>query len=175
MCFLRKKFDKARDLLIQTKTLPTELIIAKMSLIKFYCDISRPEDSANFLGFLSLHQNTLTKRFKNTQNAKTSWRVSSIFRQCVQKWNKLPQWLRLAKNENVFKKTLNNFLLSQHLKIPLNSNVGAFKSYFIFRKKTIGRNSYNVILQEICWCILFYFVWMIWSAFLFQVYLTVWL
>ena len=132
VCFLRKKVDKARDLLIQTKTLPIELIIAKMSLIKFHCDIARPEDSANFLGFLSLHQNTWIKRFKITQNAKTSWRVSSIFRQCVQKWNKLPQWLRLAKNENVFKKTLNNFLLSQQFKIPLNSNVGAFKSYFYF-------------------------------------------
>ena len=58
--------------------------------------------------------------------------MNSIVRQCVQKWNKLPHWLRLTKNENVFRKTLNYFLLSQHEKIPLNSNIGAFKSYFYF-------------------------------------------
>ena len=58
--------------------------------------------------------------------------MNSIVRQCVQKWNKLPQWQELAKNENVFRKTLNDFLLSQHEKVPLNSNAGAFKSYFYF-------------------------------------------
>ena len=62
--FLRKKYDKARDLLIQTKNLPAELIIAKMSLIKFCYDIARPENSENFHGYLSLHQNTRTKQFK---------------------------------------------------------------------------------------------------------------
>ena len=58
-----QKYDKARDLLIQTKTLPAELIIAKMSLIKFH-DIARPENSENFHGYLSLHQNNQTKQFK---------------------------------------------------------------------------------------------------------------
>ena len=57
VCFLRKKYDKARDLLIQTKTLPAELIIAKMSLIEFHYDIARPENSENFHGYLSLHEN----------------------------------------------------------------------------------------------------------------------
>ena len=103
-----------------------------MSLINFRYDIARPENSENFHGYLSLHQNTRTKQFKIRQNAKTSFGMNSIIRQCVQKWNKLPHWLRMAKNENVFKKTLNDFLLSQHEKIPLNSNVGAFKSYFYF-------------------------------------------
>ena len=132
MCFLRKKYDRARDLLIQTKTLPAELITAKMLLIKFRYDIARPENSENFHWYLSLHQNTRTKQFKIRQNSKTSFGMNSIIRQCVQKWNKLPHWLRLAKNENVSKKTLNDFLLSQHERIPLNSNVGAFKSYFYF-------------------------------------------
>ena len=94
--FLRKKYDKARDLLIQTKTLPAELIIAKMSLIKFHYDM-RPDNSENFHGYLSLHQNTRTKQFKIRQNAKTSFGMNSIVRQCVHKWNKLPHWLQLAK------------------------------------------------------------------------------
>ena len=75
------------------------------------------------------------KQFKIRQNAKTNFGLSSIVCQCVQKWNKIPQWLRLAKNENVLKKTLNDFLRSQHGKIPLNSNVGAFKSSFYFQEE----------------------------------------
>ena len=103
-------------MLIQTKNLPAERIIAKISLIKFHYDIARPENSDNFHGYMSLHQNTRTKQFKIRQNAKTSFGMSSIVRQCAQKWNKLPQWLRLVENENFFKKTLNDFLLSQHEK-----------------------------------------------------------
>ena len=53
VCFLRKKYDKSRDLLIQTKTVP-----AKMSLIKFYYDITRSKNSENVYGYLSLRQNT---------------------------------------------------------------------------------------------------------------------
>ena len=56
------------------------------------------------------------EKFKIRQNVKTNFGMNSIVDQCVQKWNTLPQWLRLAKNENVFKKTLNDFLLSQHEK-----------------------------------------------------------
>ena len=97
VCFLRKKYDRARDLLIQTKTLPAELIIAKMSLIRFHFDFARPENSKNFHGYLSLRQDTRTKQFKIRQNAKTSFGMNSIVRQCVQKWNKLPHWIRLAK------------------------------------------------------------------------------
>ena len=103
-----------------------------MSLIKFHYDIARPKISEKFHGYLSPYQNTQTKQFKIRQNVNTSFGMNSIVRQCKQKWNKLPQCLRLAKNGNVFKKTLNDFLLSQHEKIPLNSNVGAFKSYFYF-------------------------------------------
>ena len=90
-----------------------------MSLIKFHYDIARPENSEKIHGYLSLHQNTQIKQFKIRQNAETSFRMNSIVRQCVQKWNKLPHWLRLARNGNVFKKMLNDFLLSQHEKIPL--------------------------------------------------------
>ena len=89
-----------------------------MSLIQFHYDIARPENSENFHWYVSLHQNARTKHFKIRQNAKTGFGMKPIVRQCVQKWNKLPQLLRLAKNENVFKKTLNDFLLSQHDKIP---------------------------------------------------------
>ena len=67
----------------------------------------------------------------------------------VQKWNKLPEWLRLAKNENVFKKTLNDFLLTQHEKIPLNSKVGTFKLFLCLERKQSKENFYNVILSEI--------------------------
>ena len=83
-------YVKARDLLSQTKTLPAELIKAKMSLINFHYDITRPENFENFHVYLILHQNTRTKQFKIRQNAKTSFAMNSIVCQCVQKWNKLP-------------------------------------------------------------------------------------
>ena len=73
VCFLRKNYDEAKDLLIQTKSLQTELIIAKMSLIKFHYDIARPDISEKFQGYLSLHQNTRTKQFKTRQKATTSF------------------------------------------------------------------------------------------------------
>ena len=78
VCFLRNNFEKVRDLLIQTKTLPAELMIAKMSLIKFHYDIAKPENSEDFHGYLSLRQNTRTKRFKIRQNVKTNFGMISI-------------------------------------------------------------------------------------------------
>ena len=107
-----------------------------MSRIKIHYDLL-PENSGNFYEYLSLHLNTRTKQFKIRQIVKTSFGMNSIVRQCGQKVNRLTQWLRLAKNENIFKKTLHEFLLSQHVKFSLNSNV---KFIFIFRKKTIRRN-----------------------------------
>ena len=99
--FSMQNYDKARDLLIQTKTLPAELIIAKMSLIKFPYDIARPKKSDFFYGYLSRHQNTRTKQIKIRQNAKTCFGMNSIVHPCVQKWNKLPQWLKKTANDFV--------------------------------------------------------------------------
>ena len=87
-----------------------------MSLINFHYYIARPENSENFHGYLSLCQNIRAQQFKIRQNAKSIFGMNSIARQCVQKWYKLQQWLRLANNENVVKKTFNDFLLS-HEKI----------------------------------------------------------
>ena len=78
VCFLLKKYDKARGLLIQTKSIPVELIIAKMLLIKFHCDIARSENFENSHVYLSLLRNTRTKQFKIRQNAKTGFGWTSI-------------------------------------------------------------------------------------------------
>ena len=76
--FLRKKYDKARDLQIQTKMLPAELIMAKMLLIKLHYDIARPETSENVHGYLSLYQNTRTKQFTIRHNVETNFELNSI-------------------------------------------------------------------------------------------------
>ena len=78
--------------------------------------MARRENSENFQGYLSLHKKTRTKQFKFRQSVRTKFGINSIVRQCVQKCNKLPQLLRLSINENVFKKKLYDFLLSQHEK-----------------------------------------------------------
>ena len=72
-------------------------------------DIAKPEDSENFHGHLRLHQNTRTKRFLIRQNVNNNCGLKSIVRQCIQKRNKFPRWLRMAKNENIFQKMLNDF------------------------------------------------------------------
>ena len=97
VCILRKNYDKAGYLLIQTKILKAELKIAKISLISFHYDIARAENSENFYGYPSLHQITRTKLFKRRQNVKTNFGMKSIVCQCEQKWNKLPQWLPMVK------------------------------------------------------------------------------
>ena len=95
VCFLTKKYDNAKDLLIQTKTLLAELILAKMLLIKFHYNMARQENSESFHRYLSLHQNTRAEQFKIRQNAKTSFEMNSIVSQCVQNWDKLPHWQKM--------------------------------------------------------------------------------
>ena len=57
VCFLHKKFDRARDLLMQT-TIPTsELFSAKMSLINFHYNTVKSDDFKNSHWYLSLPQN----------------------------------------------------------------------------------------------------------------------
>ena len=58
--FLPERYDEAKYLIIQTKIIPAKLIMAKMSLIKFY-DIARQENSESFHGYLSPQQNTRKK------------------------------------------------------------------------------------------------------------------
>ena len=50
VCFLSKNYDKARDLLMQTKTLPAELKIAKMLQIKLHYVIAGRQNYEDFRG-----------------------------------------------------------------------------------------------------------------------------
>ena len=85
----------------------------------------------NFKMFSSRHN---AKRNKRTNQIilkkKTKWSNKSLILETVQKWNKLSSSLRTFNSKTCFKNVLTEFLLDQHKKVPVNRQIGAFKSYF---------------------------------------------
>ena len=54
----------------------------------------------------------------------------SIQKRSIQKWNKLSRDVRTIRSKSKFKRMLKQHLLQQFKLVPLESNVGGFKSYF---------------------------------------------
>ena len=133
VCYFRQKFDHSIDLLIKDRILPAELFISKVSLMKLQTDIKQWETSENFKMFTSRHnarQNNRTNQIIIKKKTKTKWSNKSLILKSVQKWNKLPSSIRIFNSKTCFKSVLTEFLLDQHRKVPVNSQIGAFKSYF---------------------------------------------
>ena len=139
ICDFRQKFDHSIDLLIKDRILPAELFISKVSLMKLQTDIRQWETSENFKMFTSDHnarQNKRTNQIIIKKKTKTKWTNKSLLLKSVQKWNKLPSSIRTFCSETCFKNVLTEFLLDQHKKVPVNRQIGAFKSYFYLWKRT---------------------------------------
>ena len=133
VCYFRQKFDHSIDLFIKDPILPAELFISKVSLMKLQTDIKQWEASANFKMFTSRHnarQNNRTNQIIIKKKTKTKWNNKSLILKSVQKWNKLPSSIRTFNSKTCFKNVLTEFLLDQHRKVPVNRQIGAFKSYF---------------------------------------------
>ena len=133
VCYFRQKFDHSIDLLIKDRILPAELFISKVSLMKLQTDIKQWETSENFKLFTSRHnarQNNRTNQIIIKKKTRTKWSNKSLILKSVQKWNKLPSSIRTFNSKTCFKNVLTEFLLDQHRKVPVNRQIGAFKSYF---------------------------------------------
>ena len=133
VCYFPQKFDHSFDLLIKDRILPAELFISKVSLMKLQTDIRQWDTSENFKMFSSRHnarQNKRTNQIILKKNTKTKWSNKSLIFKRVQKWNKLPSSIRTFNSKTCFKNVLTEFLLDQHKKVPVNRQIGAFKSYF---------------------------------------------
>ena len=137
VCYFRQKIDHSIDFLIKDRILPAELFISKVSLMKLQTDIKQWETSENLLFailmFTSRHnarQNNRTNQIIIKKKTKTKWSNKSLFLKSVQKWNKLPSSIRTFNSKTCFKNVLTEFLLDQHRKVPVNRQIGAFKSYF---------------------------------------------
>ena len=133
VCYFRHKFDHSIDLLIKDRILPAEMFISKVSLMKLQTDIRQWEASENFKMFSSGHnarQNKRTNQIILKKKTKTKWSNKSLRLKSVQKRNKLPPSIRTFNSKTCFKNVLTEFLLDQHKKMPVNRQIGAFKSYF---------------------------------------------
>ena len=60
---------------------------------------------------------------------KTKWSNKSLILKSDQKWNELLSAIRTFNSKTFFKNVLTKFLLDQHKKVPVNRQIGAFKSY----------------------------------------------
>ena len=139
LCYFGQKFDHSIDLLFKDRILPAELFISKVSLVKLQTDIRQRETSQNFKMFSSRHnarQNKRTNQIIIKKKTKTKWSTKSLILKSVQKWNKLPSSIRTFNSKSCFKYGLTEFLLDQHKKVPVNRQIGAFKSYFYLWKRT---------------------------------------
>ena len=65
VCYMRRKFDLCRDILLQSHVLPVELVISKFSILKLHTDLNQRIVSEAFkkcANRLQLKQNKGTKQ-----------------------------------------------------------------------------------------------------------------
>ena len=127
--YMRKKFERSTDLLVKSDILPAELLISQMSVSKLRNDISllKTHGTESF----SLSGNVLVRKNNRTEQLillRSSSR--SIQKRSIQKWNKLPREVRTFRSRSKFKRMLKQHLLQQFKLVPLERNVGGFKSNF---------------------------------------------
>ena len=129
VCYMRKKFERSRDLLVKSDILPVELLISQMSVSKhwewyFIIEIRRHWEF--FLsGNVIVRKNNRTEQLILLRSSRRSLQKRSI-----KKWNKLPREVRTIRSRSQFKRMLKQHLLQQFKLVPLERKVGGFKSYF---------------------------------------------
>ena len=129
ICYMRKKFERSTDLLVKSNNLPAELLISQMSVSKLKNDISllKSDGTESF----SLSGNVLVRKNNRTEQLillRSSSR--SLQKRSIQNWNKLPREVRTIRSRSKFKRMFKHHLLQQFKLVPLERNVGGFKSYF---------------------------------------------
>ena len=127
--YLRKKFERSTDLLVKSDILPAELLMSQMNVSKLRNDISllKTHGTESFC----LSGNVLARKNNRTEQLillRSSSR--SIQKGSIQKRNKLPRDVRTIRSKSKFKRMLKQHLLQQFKHVPLERNVGGFKSYF---------------------------------------------
>ena len=128
VCYMRKKFERSSDLFVKSDILPAELLISQMSISKFSNDISLLKSDGAESFFLS--GNVLVRKNNRTEQLILLRSSSRSLQKSIQKWNKLPREVRTIRSRSKFKRMLKQHLLQQFKLVPLERNVGGFKSYF---------------------------------------------
>ena len=117
---MKTKYDTARDLLLETKILPAELEITRVSLNRFFNILQQTRNRSN-------------KHFRfleNVQKCKSKWSNGSIVRNFIRKWNKLPITIRKETSKTKFKQKVTAEMLKRHERVPRDRRVAGFKHIF---------------------------------------------
>ena len=130
VCYMRRKFDHCRDILLKSHVLPAELIISKFSILKLHTDLNQRIVSETFkkcANRLQLKQNKRTKQLIIRTQKYTKQSKRSLILKSIQKWNKLPSNGRATENKILFKRNLTEFLQRQHENFPIDRQLGSFE------------------------------------------------
>ena len=134
VCFMKTKYDTARDLLLETKILPAELQITRVSLNRFFNILQQTRNRSNkHLRFLENVPIIVNKRTHNLfleQKCKSKWSNGSIVRNFIRKWNTLPITIRKETSKTKFKQKVTAEMLKRHERVPIDRRVAGFKHIF---------------------------------------------
>ena len=134
VCFMKTKYDTARDLLLETKILPAELQITRVSLNRFFNILQQTRNCSNkhfrFLENVPIIVNKRTHNLFLEQKCKSKWSNGSIVRNFIRKWNTLPITIRKETSKTKFKQKVTAEMLKRHERIPIDRRVAGFKHIF---------------------------------------------
>ena len=134
VCFMKTKYDTARDLLLETKILPAELQITRVSLNRFFNILqqtrNRPNKHFRFLENVPIIVNKRTQNLFLEQKCKSKWSNGSIVRNFIRKWNTLPITIRKETSKTKFKQKVTAEMLKRHERVPIDRRVAGFKHIF---------------------------------------------
>ena len=129
-CYVRKKFDSARDLLTRDKILPAELFIKKSDSIKRYKGISQISKKVKVWGTNEMTENSQTFSFFPKNTCQSTWSDRSIVRNFWRKWNNMPIEIRKEKTKNKFNEKITREMIKLHQRVPIDREVQGLRSYF---------------------------------------------
>ena len=134
VCFMKTKYDTARDLLLETKILPAELQITRVSLNRFFNILQQTRNRSNkhfrFLENVPIIVNKRTHNLFLEQKCKSKWSNGSIVRNFIRKWNTLPITIRKETSKTKFKQKVTAEMLKRHERVPIDRKVAGFKHIF---------------------------------------------
>ena len=129
VCYMRRKFDHIRDILLKSHVLPAELIISKLSILKLHTDLNQRIVSETFkkcANRLQLKQNKQTKQLIIRTQKYTKQSKRYLISKSIKKWNKLPSNARATETKILFKRKLTEFLQRQHENFSIDRQKGSF-------------------------------------------------
>ena len=115
---MKTKYDTARDLLLETKILPAELQITRVSLNRFFNILQQTRNRSvkhfRFSENVPIIANKRTLNLFLQPKCKSKWSNASIVRNFIRKWNTLPITIRKETSKNKFKQKVTAEMLKGH-------------------------------------------------------------